>query len=453
MVRLLLLLLGADYVRRQSVFLYCLGALLVIGGIAIGIDALDGKTLIRPRDFSIFLMLEGIVSLLAAFATVGMAQMLQGTKALLLIVIGVVIVFWPWHGNFLLAMAFGVAFGCDGVLRITSALLVRYEKWRAGLGLGIVQLGFAIFMVEPWPTRYAGTIGFNVGLGLLLFGASVLLAARRLHQVRSDAPLFLLFNRTLPQEAWPIGGDAAGGQELVVHVWTPAGSAKARSRRPLIDRYIAAVDTEGTISTGHAAMELPPDLYISHYPATEIDRSPEDFTRVLRATHDNDVAGRFQPSYAIEAAGWCDSTRQVRFRRFDAARLRAFWAGYRKDTTYNLTSRNCTTVVAQALDVALEGVIGRQPAPLWQVLRILLSPELWVATQMRKRAESMAWTPGLMLDYVRALRALVEPRPATWRVLIRRLARRRQVSQVYRRRSASPTTSSNIIEYTENFNK
>ena len=72
--------------------------------------------------------------------------------------------------------------------------------------------------------------------------------------------------------------------------------------RPLLDRYIAAVDAKGAISTGHAALELPPDMYISHYPAVEIDHSPTDFFHLFRATPDNDVPGRFQPSYAVESA-------------------------------------------------------------------------------------------------------------------------------------------------------
>lgn len=37
-------------------------------------------------------------------------------------------------------------------------------------------------------------------------------------------------------------------------------------------------------------------------------------------------------------------------------------------------------------------------------LRSLCNPELWVASQLRKHAEAMAWTPGLVLDYVRAAR-------------------------------------------------
>ena len=100
------------------------------------------------------------------------------------------------------------------------------------------------------------------------------------------------------------------------------------------------------ISTGHAALELAPDIYISHYPAHEVDHSPEEFARLLRATPENDVTGRFQPSYAFELADWCPADAHVAFHTYDAAKLRAHWDAYRADDTYNLTNRNCSVTVA-----------------------------------------------------------------------------------------------------------
>jgi hypothetical protein len=44
----------------------------------------------------------------------------------------------------------------------------------------------------------------------------------------------------------------------------------------------------------------------------------------------------------------------------------------------------------------------------------LLTPELWVAAHLRKRAATMAWTPGLTLDYARAMSMLADPRPFAW---------------------------------------
>ena len=120
-------------------------------------------------------------------------------------------------------------------------------------------------------------------------------------------------------------------------------------------------------------------------------------------TADNDVPGRFLPGYAEESAGWQPSTFQVRLDGLDLRALRAFWEGYRADDTYNLTNRNCSGTVVAVMEAGLEGIFARHAASPWFLLRLLLSPELWIAGHLRARAAAMAWTPGLVLDYARAL--------------------------------------------------
>jgi hypothetical protein len=107
----------------------------------------------------------------------------------------------------------------------------------------------------------------------------------------------------------------------------------------------------------------------------------------------------------------------VRIRNFNEAKLKAFWESYRQNESYNLTYRNCSSSVARALEAALEGSVGRlwHKRGFWMAMGKLMStPELWVALQLRKRAETMAWTPGLVLDYARALSMLADPRPTGW---------------------------------------
>ena len=173
--------------------------------------------------------------------------------------------------------------------------------------------------------------------------------------------------------------------------------------------------------------QLPPDIYISHYPALDLDHSPEEFARLFRATPDNNVKGHFQPSYAFESADWCPADARVDFHMYDAARLRAHWEAYRADDTYNLTNRNCSVTVAAALEAALEGTLGAG-AGWGRFWRLLVNPDLWVAALLRARAESMTWTPGLVLDYARALGELVEPQRSPWwrrlQVALRHLRRR-----------------------------
>ncbi len=177
---------------------------------------------------------------------------------------------------------------------------------------------------------------------------------------------------------------------LTVHVWTPVGLSKSEAlRRPIVDRYIAAADRNGVISTGRAALETPEGIYVSLYPAVEIDRLPDDFARLLRATHENDVPGVFQPNYPIESKALCPSTMRVRIRNYDPVRLAHFWRLYREDTTYNLTHRNCSSSVSRALEATLESAVGRlhgARAGWGGLFRMIPTPELWVTAQIRKRA-------------------------------------------------------------------
>ncbi|MAF05669.1 MAG: MFS transporter, partial [Herbaspirillum sp.] len=145
-----------------------------------------------------------------------------------------------------------------------------------------------------------------------------------------------------------------------------------------------------------------------------IDRSPDQFARLLRATADNDVKGRYLTDYRSEAAAWCESTEKIVFRDYRRASLDRFWQHYRQTEIYNLTYRNCSSTVAHALEAALEGVIGGRDRHWFNAVRMMFTPEIWVASQIRKRAVTMAWTPGMVLDYARALRAVVHPRPLSW---------------------------------------
>jgi hypothetical protein len=287
-------------------------------------------------------------------------------------------------------------------------------------------------------------VPYCLGLGLMFAGWNMILLASRVRRLSSnpavsDDAAQAASSAARPQQAAPAvaewdGPPAVDEPALTVHVWTPVGSSKGEARRqPIIDRYIAAVDRNGVISTGHAALESPEGVYISLYPGVEIDRSPDEFTRLLRATRENDVPGLFQPDYPTESRAWCPSTVQVRIRNYDPERLRRFWETYRQDTTYNLTHRNCSSSVSRALEAAIEGasarVWGRHKG--WTpFLRVITTPELWVAAQVRKRAATMAWTPGLTLDYARALSMLADPRPSGWvkmaRLAVRTMYRSRQ---------------------------
>lgn len=446
MVRLMMILLGVDYLRTRWRGLMAFGGINLLLGVVIFLDALDSAIYFPIAPFACLLLLEGLATLAVAWTGVGGQRTLRYVKGITFCCAALLILAGHHHGNFILSMIFATFFLADGLLQAVSATVVRYQTWRLALTGGVLEMLLAVFFYQPYPTHYVGTVPYCIGLGLIFGGWNMGLLAMRIRRLASNpavhdeaashsASATPASSRTPLSTAWddpPSPTESA----LTVHVWTPVGSSKTQARRQLIvDRYIAAVDQHGVISTGHAALESPDGIYISLYPGVEIDRSPDDFARLLQATRENDVPGIFQPDYPTESSAWCPSTVQVRIRNYDAARLRQFWETYRQDSTYNLTYRNCSSSVSLALEAAIEGASTRVwafdgSASGWRPFyKVLATPELWVAAQIRKRAATMAWTPGLTLDYARALSMLADPRPSGWskmaRLALRRMARSR----------------------------
>ncbi|WP_032818337.1 HdeD family acid-resistance protein [Yersinia rohdei] len=451
MVQLVMILLGVDYLRNRWRGLMIAGCLGVLAGLIVFIDALDNVIYFPLNPFACLLLLEGVATLMVAHTGIGGQRTLRYVKGGAFSLAALLILSGQHHGHFILSMIFGTLFLADGLLQIVSAGVVRYKNWKFVVAGGVLEVMIAIFFFQPYPTHYAGTVPYCLGLGLMFGGWNMVMLAMRVKKLKVN-PAFLgnkaaeksSSAATTPMVTEWDGPPAADEPALTVHVWTPVGSSKGTIvPHPVIDRYIAAVDKNGVISTGHAALESPEGVYISLYPAVDLDRSPEQFSRLLRATADNNVEGQFQPDYVTESEKWCPSTTQVRIRNYDAKRLKRFWEIYREDNTYNLTHRNCSSSAARGLEAALEGVVGKiwgQRGHWWVLSKILTTPELWVAVQIRKRAKTMAWTPGLTLDYARALSMLADPRPAGWVATIRRAVRKMSaLRQQWRKEKAQAT--------------
>src|SRR5215510_7681231 len=422
MIRLAMLLVGARALRRKWPVITVLGLLWMTLGLAIMVDASDGVTMVATEAFAILLLFEGFGAL--AFYT--LAPRRRGYtvlfKAVALLILGCMILDFPFDVDVENSLLFGIAFLIDGCARIATAAVLRFPKWQMIAAGGVLEIGLATLALSNWPVSHHQTVPFCIGVALLLSGWTVLRLGLMLRRLPDNIPVLSL--SVFEWRGWhgpptplPTAQPSARVRHrtpLMVHVWTPVGSAENPERRLLIDRYVAAVDGRGMISTGHAALELLPDLYISHYPMVETDHSPEAFVHSLRATAENDVAGKFQPSYAFESADWCPADANVEFHSYDADRLRAHWTAYSRNSTYNLTNRNCSITVAVALEAALEGILDNGTA--WRrFFTLMANPDLWLAALLRARAESMTWTPGLVLDYAHSLHAIIEPHRSAWR--------------------------------------
>ena len=413
MLQIAFLLAGAGFVRKAAPFFMVAGMLWGGLGLAIFMDGLQGGLHFPLHVFGLFLLLDSLVSLALGSATKETQRGIFYFKGGVFLLIAILILSGRHDGNLVLAIVFGMAYFITGLFTIASAVVVRFAHWRRALLSGVLQILFAIFLFLPFPTEHDGTVSQFIGMVMLTGGAQSVLLSRRMRQIRQGRSVFdILAPQSLmtgKREALPEVVESAPGDRLIVHVWTPEGSARQQTLpRPVINRYIAAVDADGVISTGHAALECPPSLYISLYPAAEIDRSPAEFFNLLKAVEANTVAGKYQPDYRYEAGIWCESDRKIHFSTFNADSLTRFWTQYRQSETYNLTWRNCSSSVAWALEAALDGVL-KERCSRGGFVRLFFIPELWIAAQLRKRATNMAWTPGLVLDYTRALHTLVHP--------------------------------------------
>lgn len=421
MIRLAMLLIGARSVKRQWPMLPAMGALWILLGIVLIVDISDGVLSVTIDALGILLLAEGSAGLLGAFAMGMKSHAALAWRAVAFLAFGLLVLEVPVDHGIPDSVLFGLAFLVDGCVRIASGLVVRFERWRLAVFAGLVELALSVLILANWPMPHRYTVPFCLGVALLASGWSLVRLGLQLRRLPDGVPITNL--PLFSSRSWRVRRERKRNapaearyeqpEPMVLHVWTPAGSASDPQRRLLVDRYIAAVDSKGAISTGHSALELKPDVYISHYPGVEIDHSPTDFTRMLRAGVENDIPGRWIPSHAQEVADWCEPDARVSFTRYDAAALRAFWQDYRSDDTYNLTSRSCSTVTALAIESALEGVYGQRRAWLWFFL-LLIDPNLWVAAILRRRGATMAWTPGLVLDYARVLKDVVERQDQRW---------------------------------------
>lgn len=420
MLQIALLLMGAGFVRHNAPALFFIAMLWGALGAIIFADGMTGSNYFPLHMFAWLMLAESLLTLLAASGTRGARRTIFCFKGGVFGFISLLILSGQHGSNLVMAIIFGFACFITGLFVMASAWIVRFPHWRKAMCGGVFQLIFAIFLFLPYPTKHDGTVPQFIGMLMLSSGFQCAIMAFRLRRLKDGYRIFNMFapndllrsDQPHPEEA--LTSSMPNGQLLTVHIWTPAGSAESPPlSRPVLNRYIAAVDSNGVISTGHAALELSPDIYISLYPAVDIDRSPSEFFNTLKAVRDNDVPGEFKKNYASEAAEWCDSDRKVKFSYFSRPALESFWSQYRKQEVYNLTWRNCSSSVAYALEAALDGVLSGQ-ANWLRFLRLFFVPELWIAAQLRKRATNMAWTPGLLLDYTRALNAIVHPVGLRW---------------------------------------
>lgn len=179
MVQLVMILLGVDYLRNRWRGLMIAGCLGVLAGLIVFIDALDNVIYFPLNPFACLLLLEGVATLMVAHTGIGGQRTLRYVKGGAFSLAALLILSGQHHGHFILSMIFGTLFLADGLLQIVSAGVVRYKNWKFVVAGGVLEVMIAIFFFQPYPTHYAGTVPYCLGLGLMFGGWNMVMLAMR----------------------------------------------------------------------------------------------------------------------------------------------------------------------------------------------------------------------------------------------------------------------------------
>ncbi|HPS21049.1 MAG TPA: hypothetical protein PKY78_08705, partial [Candidatus Omnitrophota bacterium] len=342
------------------------------------------------------------------------------------------------------AIILGSSFIVLGIFKLFFAILTRYPHWKIiSLG-GVMSILLGSFFFVQWGSHKHWVVPLLFGCVFILMGGGAvsnawMLRHTRLFAEKQGADIVALdyFLRYYVSPRYrpafshlPSPHKAAaeiknmtkkcrpGTSELLLRVWLPAECAESyippEGKIPVLSRYLLVRDKKGCVTVGHSSLQLDPDIYISHTDKqwydkimnNKYDDKDEDLS-VLDQLKAHDEEGVFFGSYEEEAKYWMPATRTIKVSRFNERYLRLFESFYKKDSTYNLAVRNCSVCIAMSLDIALLGELGGSNMVL-RFLRLIFDKDLWVAAFIRKRAEDMAWSPGLVHDYAMAMNSLIE---------------------------------------------
>lgn len=409
MLRLLFLLMGGPTLRAGWPYLTLLGVLCVgaCGGILM--DLLQHGSLSFPLHvLGMFLAVEGLVEAVGAiYKPAGIGWSLL-TKSAVLMLLGVVVFLAPYDSGLGISLAFASIFLLDGGFRVISSSLMRCRRWTRKLALGCAEIVFGVLIATHWPLSPHVIVSLCFALLLAGWGINLLTMAAQIHALPENVsvaalPLFTRKGLRAPHGldyVHPPLSNAPVSDPLNVYIWTPLGSGDVSGRRPWFDRWVAAIDHRGEVSTGHTSLEMGDELYISLYPTEDLSLTLRGFLQTLRAREEFDVEGFLRPSLEKEIKAWCRPDKRLVLPHYNQVALRNYWRSNASHTHYNLTSRNCSTSVMQALDVATEGLLGQRG---FKGFWVLLNPDFWLLSLVRSRAEGMTWTPGLVMDYCQLL--------------------------------------------------
>ena len=161
---------GAAVGRRNWGVLLALGIVAVIFGIVV-LANLWGSVRLVAILAGLFLIFAGVVQFVHAFGSERKTGKIIG--GLVILVVGLVLVFWPEASVTTVAVLVGLAFIFWGVVMAIAALVDRGDGWGIAAGFGAL-LAIVGIVVVAWPGPTITILMILVGLDAILFGASMI---------------------------------------------------------------------------------------------------------------------------------------------------------------------------------------------------------------------------------------------------------------------------------------
>jgi uncharacterized membrane protein HdeD (DUF308 family) len=164
--------------RRYWGVMLAAGIVAIIFGIIV-LANLWGSVRLVAILAGLFLIFAGVVQFVNAAGAERKSGKIIG--GLVILIVGLVLVFWPDTSVKTVAVLVGLAFLFWGLVLAIAALVDRGEGWGIAVGFGVL-LALVGIVVVAWPGPTIVILMILVGLDAILFGASLIaqgLALRR----------------------------------------------------------------------------------------------------------------------------------------------------------------------------------------------------------------------------------------------------------------------------------
>jgi uncharacterized membrane protein HdeD (DUF308 family) len=159
----------ADFQKNRGWFL-ALGILLIIGGtLAIIYDV--AATMLSVLFFGWLLIIVGAIEAIQSFWQPRWGGFfLHLIVGILAVVVGFHLVSSPIQGALILTLIMAIYFMVIGIIRIITAIAMRFPGWGWVLFSGIVTFILGILIKSQWPTTGLWVIGLFIGIDLIFSG-------------------------------------------------------------------------------------------------------------------------------------------------------------------------------------------------------------------------------------------------------------------------------------------